>query len=730
MTGQSISHYRILEKLGEGGMGVVYRAEDTKLRRIVALKFLPPHATENRERFLREAQAAASLNHPNICTIFEVDEEHNFIAMESIEGPSVKEKIEIRPLPLEEALNIAIQACTGLQAAHEKGIVHRDIKPANLMLTAQGQVKVMDFGLAQIGDRTRLTKTGASIGTPAYMSPEQTQGQPADRRTDIWSIGVVLFEMLTGRLPFAGQTEQAISFGIVYTQPEPVTALRSGLPVELDRIVAKALAKSPEERYQNPADVIVDLRSAATSRPTAHVGNVSQSQPSIAVLPFANMSADKENEYFGDGLAEEIINVLAHVPSMKVTARTSSFFFRGTDVEFREIGRRLNVEHILEGSVRRAGNRIRVTAQLVKVRDGFHLWSERYDRELTDIFAIQDEITHAIAAALQTKLSPETAPVRRYVPALRAYEAYLKARDLWFSGARPELLPRFKELLERAIELDPKFGLAHSFLGIYYTMQANLSLKLAREVVPLALAAEQAALRVDPSLAEAHAILAVCIGGYEYDWARAEQHWRLAMAREPASRDVRFWYGNHHLLPVGRTAEALDAMEWGLQGDPLNLMYRWLLARGLRLAGRLDDAEAELRAVLEIDENYPHALAMRGSICAQQGRFEEALTVTRKANNAMPWSNPVIGQLAALLVRTGAASQADAWIEKLGPGTAPGAASGLVIFHALCGDLERAAQWAELAIEQREMPFVQNLGPFLQPTPWWPALAKRMNLPG
>jgi tetratricopeptide (TPR) repeat protein len=202
------------------------------------------------------------------------------------------------------------------------------------------------------------------------------------------------------------------------------------------------------------------------------------------------------------------------------------------------------------------------------------------------------------------------------------------------------------------------------------------------------------------------------------------------MAREPASRDVRFWYGNHHLLPVGRTAEAVDAMEWGLQGDPLNLMYRWLLARGLRLAGRLDDAEAELRAVLEIDENYSHALAMLGSICAQQGRFEEALTATRKANTAMPWSNPVIGQLAALLVRTGAASQADAWIEKLGPGTAPGAASGLVIFHALCGDLERAAQWAELAIEQREMQFVQNLGPFLQPTPWWPALAKRMNLPG
>jgi len=358
------------------------------------------------------------------------------------------------------------------------------------------------------------------------------------------------------------------------------------------------------------------------------------------------------------------------------------------------------------------------------------LWSERYDRELTDIFAIQDEITQAIAAALQMKLFTEPAAVRRHVPALRAYQAYLQARDLWFNGARPELLPRFKELLERAIEFDPKFGLAHSFLGMYYTMQANFFIRPAREVIPLAMAAEQAALRVDPSLPEAHALLAVCIGGYEYNWIEAEHHWRLAMAREPVSRDVRFWYGNHHLLPTGRTAEAVEAMEWGLEQDPLNLLYRHIFARGLWLAGRLDRAEAELLAILEIDENYPHALATLGSIYGQQGRLEEALTVTRKANAAIPWSNPVIGQLAALLVRTGAVSEADAWIEKLGTGTAAGAACGRVIFHALCGDPDQAVKWAELAIEQRDMPFVQNLGPFLRPTRWWPGLAKLMNLPG
>ena len=274
MVGQTVSHYRILQKLGEGGMGVVYKAEDTKLRRTVALKFLPPTNSENRERFLREAQAAASLNHPNICTVFEIDEEHGFIAMELIDGVSVKDKITARPLPLEEALDIAMQTCAGLAAAHEKGIVHRDIKPANLMVTAQGQVKIMDFGLAQVGDRTRITKTGSSLGTPAYMSPEQAKGDAADRRTDIWSLGVVLYEMLAGRLPFRGDTEQAVSYGIVHSAPEPLSALRTGLPVSLDRVAAKALSKDPEDRYQHAADLGVDLRSVhrdpvQLQRPTA-----------------------------------------------------------------------------------------------------------------------------------------------------------------------------------------------------------------------------------------------------------------------------------------------------------------------------------------------------------------------------------------------------------------------------------------------------------------------------
>jgi serine/threonine-protein kinase len=437
------------------------------------------------------------------------------------------------------------------------------------------------------------------------------------------------------------------------------------------------------------------------------------------------MSADKENEYFGDGLAEEIINVLAQVPGIKIAGRTSSFFFRGKDVELGEIGRRLNVEHVLEGSVRKAGNRIRVTAQLIKVANGFHLWSERYDREMTDIFAIQDEITQAIAAALRVRLSPA---VRRYEPNLHAYEAYLKSRDYWFKPT-PESLTLVKQSLEHAIELDPKFALAYSMLGIYYTMHANLGIRPSREVIPLARAAELDALRVDPALPEAHALLAVC-DGIDYQWSEAERRWRVALAHEPASRDVRFWYGNHYLLPIGRPAEAVDAMTWGLELDPLNLLYRHHLAVGLRHAGQLENAESELRKVLAIDDNFPLALETLGAVCAQTGRFDEALALTEKVYALTPWSSPIVGQFAALLVRAGATSRADELIEKLRRGEVCGAPAGLALFYAMRGESDQAAEWAAQAIEQRHPLLVRVLRPLLGAGPRWPALAKLMNLPG
>ena len=718
-AGARLGPYEIQSLLGAGGMGEVYRARDTRLERDVAIKVLPePFAADpdRLRRFEHEARAIAALNHPHICQLHDIGP--GYLVLEYIEGEPLH-----GPMAVEQALPLALQMVSALEAAHRRGILHRDLKPANIMVTREGTAKLLDFGLAKLvrvdADATR-TLDGAVLGTAGYMSPEQAQGQPLDARSDVFSFGAVLYEMLSGSRAFSGSSTAVVLSAVLRDDPRPIQA-----PSALERIVRRCLAKQPGQRFQTMGELRAALEQPTTeltSKPTGH-------QPSIAVLPFANMSADKENEYFSDGLAEEIINVLAQVPGMKVAGRTSSFFFRGKDLEFGEIGRRLNVEHILEGSVRKAGNRIRVTAQLIKVADGFHLWSERYDREMTDIFAIQDEITQAIAAALRIKLSPEAATLRRYVPNLRAYEAYLTARDHWFKPT-PESLALVKASLDRAIELDPKFALPYSLLGGHYTMLSGMGIRPAREVIPLAKAAEQEALRVEPSLPEAHALLGVCAGTYDYDWNEAERQWRLAMAHEPVSRDIRFWYGNHYLLPIGRPLEAVEAMAWGLEEDPLNLLYRHHYAVGLRHADRPEDAEAELRKVLEIDEHFPLALGTLGAICAQQGRFEEALTLTERAYALMPWANPIIGQLAALLVHAGATRRADALIEKLRPGKAYGAPTGLALFHALGGELDRAAEWTEHAIEERYPPLVAILGPLLRSTPKWPALAKLMNLPG
>jgi eukaryotic-like serine/threonine-protein kinase len=729
--------YTIERELGRGGLATVFLARDVKHHRHVALKVLNPElaASLGTERFLAEISVTANLQHPNVLPLFDSGETNGllFYVMPFVAGESLRAKLDREgQLPVDEAVRIASAIAFALDYAHRHGVVHRDVKPENVLLS-DGVPMVADFGIAKAVSSSRLdgastnpglTKAGHWIGTPSYMSPEQAMSEAVDGRSDIYALGCMLYEMLSGHVPFIGPSAQSVLTQHLVTAIPSVRHARDSVPLSVDATIVRAMAKEPADRFANPAQFAAALVSAPHVEPMPDYSRLA----SVAVLPFANMSADKENEFFGDGLAEEIINVLAQVPGMKVAGRTSSFFFRGKDVEFGELGRRLNVDHILEGSVRKAGNHIRVTAQLIKVTDGFHLWSERYDREMTDIFEIQDEITQAIAAALRIKLSPEAATFRRQTPNLRAYAAYLEARDHWVRPT-PESLARVKECLEHAIELDPKFALAYSLLGAHYTMLANLGFRPAREVIPLARAAEQAALRIEPSLPEAHALLGVC-AGTDYNWNEAEREWRLAMAQEPVSRDVRFWYGNHYLLSMGRLVEAVEAMARGLQDDPLNVLYRHHFAVGLRNAGRLEDAEAELRKILEIDENFPLAVSTLGAICAQQGRFEEALTLTERAYALTPWRHPVIGQLAALLVRAGARSRADALLEMLGAGKEYGAPTGLAVFHAVCGDLDRAAEWAERAIEERYPRLVPILGPLLRSSPRWPALAKLMNLPG
>jgi serine/threonine protein kinase len=545
MIGQNISHYKILEKLGEGGMGVVYKAEDTKLKRIVALKFLPPELTrdpEAKERFIHEAQAASALDHPNICTIYEIgetDEGQLFIAMACCEGETLKKKIERGPLKIDDTNDVALQVAQGLRKAHEKGIVHRDIKPTNIIVTTDGVVKIVDFGLAKLVRQTRVTKAGTTVGTVAYMSPEQARGEEVDHRTDIWSIGIVLYEMLTGLRPFRSEYDQALVYSILNEEPEPLKSLRPDVPTELEQVVEKALHKDLGKRVQQIGELVSALNSLKKKREME--GDKTHPEPkgvlpSIAVIPFVNMSADPENEYFSDGLAEELINALSKLEGLHVVARTSAFRFRGKDIDIREIGKQLNVNTILEGSVRKAGNRLRITAQLIKVADGYHLWSERFDRELQDVFAIQDEISLAIVDNLKVKLlgGDRERLAKRYKDNFEVYDLYLKGR-YYLNTITEEGIKKSLDYFQQAIQKDPSCALAYAGTAGAYGVLAVLGLAASGEVIPRAKSELLKALELDDYLAEAHAWLGEINLGYYWDWSAAEKELKRAIELKPNS---------------------------------------------------------------------------------------------------------------------------------------------------------------------------------------------------
>jgi serine/threonine-protein kinase len=499
--------YEILAFIGAGGMGEVYRALDTRLDRIVAIKWLE---AAHSARFEQEARAIAALNHPHICTLYDVGTAPSgfgYLVMEFVEGDPLASNETSAPMEVEAALKVAKQLAAAMKEAHGKGILHRDLKPANILKTPAG-IKVLDFGLAKLtadaghADATQ-TREGTILGTAAYMSPEQAQGKSLDARSDIFSFGAVLYELLSGRQAFQGGSAMEVLSAVLRDEPPPLQA-----PEGVASLVRRCLAKEPADRFASMAEIEEALERMGPKPET-------EPQPSIAVLPFANMSADKENEYFSDGLAEEILNLLARVPGLKVTARTSSFAFRGKEQDIRKIAQTLNVRAILEGSVRRAGSRIRVTAQLIDAAGGHHIWSERYESELTDVFAVQDEIASAITAALRLKLAGQAPAPRRHTPNLAAYEAWLKGR-YYDRKITPEGLAKSKEYFEQAIGLDPDFAEAHAYLGGYYLGLWTTGLRSIREVAPMVRA--QARRAVDLSFTGAHALLGVLAAAYEYDW--------------------------------------------------------------------------------------------------------------------------------------------------------------------------------------------------------------------
>jgi serine/threonine-protein kinase len=694
--GARLGPYEILAAVGAGGMGEVYRARDSRLDRDVAIKVLPPAFAEEplrRRRFEQEARAIAALNHPHVCHIHDVGPD--YLVLEYVDGEPLA-----GPLSAYDAVHLAIQIASALEAAHRRGILHRDLKPSNILVTRTDEgtasVKLLDFGLARLLTQDDDTRTSDAIiaGTAAYMSPEQAEGKPLDARSDIFGFGAVLYEMLAGRRAFTGASAVHTLAAVAGAEPENLVA-----PPLVSDIVRRCLQKQPTQRFQTAADVRTALESALRALTPATVEPRRQ-QPSIAVLPFANLSADKENEYFSDGLAEEIINLLAQVPGLTVIARTSAFAFRDRNEDVRRIAELLGVTTIVEGSVRRAGNRLRVTAQLITASDGGHLWSQRYDRELTDVFAIQDDIAEAIASALKVKLSLEP---RRHggTTNLAAYEACLRGRYYW-AQLTPESLDRSRQLFEEAVALDPQFAAPYCYLGedLFATALSPMTDDDRGLLFDKAKSAAATALRLDPSMLEAHALLGSLAGVCERDWSEAARRFDLAMAGEAITPHTRVHYGLH-LLWMGRIEESLRQYQRAVDEDPLNAASRLNIVGCLAVLRRTREAAEHLRKIVGFEENA-WAQMLLALIHFIDGNLAEASESARIAHSRVRWLPFISGLLAGLLERSGELAEAQSVLAELSPPDAPGVPIAWTIYHLARNEPDRAADWFEKAIQQRE----------------------------
>lgn len=633
MIGRTVSHYKVLEKIGQGGMGEVYLAEDTELNRKVAIKFLPLQYVSDRDfktRFKREGQAAAALNHPNIITIHEVSEYEGrpYLAMEYVEGGSLKDLIGADRMSVAQVTNLAAQISEGLAKAHQTGIVHRDIKPQNILIDADGRPRICDFGLAKLRREVMLTQTGTTLGTIAYMSPEQARGEQVDHRADIWSLGVVIYEMLTGQRPFKGDHDQAVIYAILNNQAESITGIRPDAPDMLVRIVDKAMAKDPYERYQNAAEMaheLVSLKTDLDSQATKTVMAERNMSPSIAVLPFANLSADQEQEYFCDGMAEDIINALTQVEGLRVVARTSAFAFKGKHQDIRQIGKELSVNSVLEGSVRKSGNRLRITAQLINVADGYHLWSEKFDRDLADVFAIQDEISLAIVEKLKIRLlgDEKEKMLKRYTQNLEAYDLYLKGRYHW-NRRTPESIKKAMAHFEQVIEKDPDYALAYAGLADCYSMLAQVFVIPPKEAFPKARELAKKALEIDETLAEAHTSLAYVLWSYDWDWIGMEREFRRAIELNPNYATAHQWFAMA-LAPLGRTSEAIQEIKKALELDPLSLIINTSAGFVYVYSGQEEKALKQVEKILDMDPTFDFAHLISALVSERRKRYGEAV---------------------------------------------------------------------------------------------------------
>jgi TolB-like protein/Tfp pilus assembly protein PilF/tRNA A-37 threonylcarbamoyl transferase component Bud32 len=720
MIGKTISHYKILEKLGEGGMGVVYKAEDTKLKRKVALKFLPTELTrsdELQERFLREAQAAAALTHPNICIVHEIDETEGqtFIAMEYIDGKSLDEIIESGRSNIDEALDITIQMAEGLARAHGQGIVHRDIKSANILLDKYGQAKILDFGLAKLTEQSRLTRTATIMGTVSYMSPEQARGdETIDHRADIWSLGVVLYEILAGRLPFDAPNDAALLHKIIYEPEPPIRDHKPDLPESLEKAIKKTMQKNPQDRYEDMGALISDLKSIR-SGVAPRIEIQEKTIPSIAVLPFADMSPQKDQEYFCDGISESLINALTQLSNLKVIARTSAFSFKGQNLDVREIGKKLNVGTVLEGSIQKAGERVRVTAQLVNTSHGEHLWSEKYDRDMEDIFAIQDEISLSIVDNLKPKLFGEAKQklIKSQTVDLEAYDLYLRGVYLYRKNSEKALWKAI-DYFDQAIEKAPDYALAHAMKAHVYCILpvfAPSSIQ-ARDAFSKARQASLKALEIDENLGEAHSSLAAIVTAYDWDYEGGEKEFKKAIELNPGNAYI---FSNYcqHLTMMGRFDEAFEAVQKALDLDPLSLPISLVAGQLFYMAGHHEQAIRQLQKTIEMEPRFPYAHLMLGHVYLQKGMHEEAIAELEKEKDLLgdlhPTAEIAIGMVQAFM---GNRQEALQKLELLKETYVPPFMVATLYFA--LGKNDSGFEWAEKAFEERDVWLrVLKVHPFL-----------------